>query len=176
MTALLVALFITVSDQFTKQLVRDGFFLGESRVVVDGFFSLTYVRNTGAAWGMFGGQNAWLSALSLAMLAIMVIFRRSFLSDTWKHRATLGLMIGGIVGNLLDRVRLGYVTDFLDIYIGSAHWPAFNIADSAICTGVGIYVLTSLWASKHPLMTDDGSKPSAGSSEQSGTNALTPET
>ncbi len=154
MIALLVALFITFSDQFTKQLVRDGFFLGESRVVIEGFFNLTYVRNTGAAWGMFGGQNMWLSLLSIVMLIVMVIFRRSFLSDTLAHRLALGLMIGGIVGNLLDRMRLGYVTDFADFYIGSSHWPAFNIADSGICIGVGIYVITSLRASKHPLTAE----------------------
>jgi len=148
MIPLLVAIFITVSDQLTKQLVRDGFSLGESRAVIEGFFSLTYVRNTGAAWGMFGGQNMWLSLLSIVMLVVMVIFRRSFLSDTWEHRVALGLMIGGIIGNLLDRMRLGYVTDFLDIYIGNSHWPAFNIADSGICIGVGIYVVTSLWASR----------------------------
>lgn len=170
MIPLLVAIFITVSDQFTKQLVRDSFFLGESRVIIDGFFSLTYVRNTGAAWGMFGGQNMWLSLLSIVMLAIMVIFRRSFLSDTWDHKVALGLMVGGIVGNLLDRVRLAYVTDFLDFYIGHSHWPAFNIADSGICIGVGIYVLTSLKASRQPTSTEDKGR----TAEASG--SLTPET
>ena len=168
MISLLVALFITVADQFTKQLVRDGFFLGESRPIIDGFFSLTYVRNTGAAWGMFGGQNMWLSLLSVVMLVVMVVFRRSFLSDTWEHRVALGLMIGGIVGNLLDRLRLGYVTDFLDVYVGNAHWPAFNIADSGICIGVGIYVASALWVSKHPLKADGSAAGVSG--------GLTPET
>jgi signal peptidase II len=99
------------------------------------------------------------------MLVLMVVFRRSFLSDTWDHRLALGLMVGGILGNLLDRIRLRFVTDFLDFYVGSAHWPAFNIADAAICTGVGIYVLSALWTSKHPLKSEVSSQKSEVSSE-----------
>jgi signal peptidase II len=144
MFPLLVTILITVSDQFTKQIVRDTFALGESRPVVEGFFSLTYVRNTGAAWGMLGGQNTSLTVLSILMLLVMVIFRRSFIGDTWNHRLALGLMLGGIIGNLFDRLRLGWVTDFLDFYWRGAHWPAFNIADAAICTGVGLYLISAI--------------------------------
>ena len=151
MLALIVAILVTVSDQWTKLVVRADFALGESRPVIDGFFNLTYVRNTGAAWGILGGQNTWLTMLSVVMLVLMVIFRRSFLSDTWEHRLALGLMLGGILGNLMDRVRLGWVTDFFDFYLGSWHWPAFNIADAAICTGVGIYILSAFWVHQHPL-------------------------
>ena len=111
---------------------------------------LTYLRNTGAAWGMLGGQNAFLIIFSVVMLALMVIFRKAFLSNTLDHRIALGLMAGGILGNLLDRLRLGWVTDFLDLYIKEWHWPAFNIADMAICMGVGIYLITSTWQVKHP--------------------------
>lgn len=143
MLPLLILVVIVVSDQATKEWVRSAFMLGESREIIAGFFSLTYVRNTGAAWGMLGGYNMWLAGLSVVMLVIMVLFRRSFLSDTTLHRVALGLMLGGIVGNLLDRVRLNFVTDFLDFYLGTHHWPAFNIADAAICTGVGLYILTS---------------------------------
>ena len=151
MLPLLVAAFIAVSDQWTKELIRADFYLGEARPVIEGFFNLTYVRNTGAAWGMMGGQNTWLTILSIIMLGFMLIFRRSFLGDTWDHRLALGLMIGGIVGNLLDRIRLGWVTDFLDFYWGDWHWPSFNIADAGICTGVGIYILSTLWMNSHPL-------------------------
>ncbi len=151
MLALLVALAIAVSDQLTKRWVRDGFFLSESREVVPGFFSLTYVRNTGAAWGLLGGQNNWLVLLSAVMLVVMVLFRRSFLTDRWEHKLALGLMLGGIVGNLIDRVKLGWVTDFFDFYIRSWHWPAFNIADAGICTGVGIYIASAFWIRHHPL-------------------------
>lgn len=151
MLPLVVAVLIALSDQWTKAVVRATFALNESRPVVEGVFSLTYVRNPGAAWGILGGQNTWLTILSIVMLIVMVIFRRSFLGNTWEHRLALGLMMGGIVGNLLDRVRLGWVTDFFDFYIGSWHWPAFNIADAAICVGVGIYIVSAFWDSKHPL-------------------------
>ena len=161
MLPLLLVLVIAVSDQVTKQLVRDSFLLGESRVVVDGFFNLTYVRNTGAAWGLFGGQNVWLTILSVVMLAVLIIYRRSFLSDAVLHRVAFGLMIGGIIGNLLDRVRMEFVTDFLDFYWRGHHWPAFNIADSAICVGVTIYMVTTILAgrSEHRAaraLTSDG--------------------
>jgi signal peptidase II len=144
-------LFITVFDQVTKYVVRLTFAVGESRPVIQGFFDLTYVRNTGAAWGILGGQNVSLTILSIVMLAAILVFRRSFLSDTWEHRVALGLMVGGIVGNLMDRLRLGWVTDFLDFYWKRYHWPCFNVADAAICIGVGIYVLSAMWLASHPL-------------------------
>lgn len=156
MLVLLISAVIAFSDQLTKYFVRHHFALAESRPVVNGFFNLTYIRNTGAAWGMLGGQNTMLTLLSLVLLVLMVVFRRSFLSDTWPHRLALGLLIGGIVGNLVDRIRLGWVTDFLDFYIGPHHWPAFNIADAAICVGVGIYLITALREGKQNKPTASG--------------------
>ncbi len=146
MLPLITAILIVLADQATKQAVQEAFIFGEQHAVLDGFFNLTYLRNTGAAWGMLGGQNFSLTILSLVVLLVMVVFRRQFLGNTWDHRLALGLMCGGIVGNMLDRIRLGYVVDFLDFHIGTAHWPAFNIADSAICVGVGIYLVTSIAA------------------------------
>ena len=143
MLPLLVSILIAVADQWTKQVVRDRFDYGDSICVIPGFFDLTYVRNTGAAWGMFGGQNLGLTLLSAVMLVVLIVFRRQFLGNTTSHRFALGLMIGGIVGNLLDRARLSWVTDFLDFHVGGHHWPAFNIADSAICIGVTIYLVTA---------------------------------
>lgn len=144
MLPLLTALLVTLSDQWTKHVVRVEFYYGESRPVIEGFFNLTYVRNTGAAWGMFGNQTHLLTALSVILLVVMLVYRRSFLNDTWSHRFALGLLVGGIVGNLMDRVRQGWVTDFFDFYIRDWHWPCFNIADAAICIGVGIYMITAL--------------------------------
>ena len=151
MTALILAILITLLDQWSKQVVRIDFMLGESRPLVDGFFSLTYLRNTGAAWGMLGGANDYLTIFSLVMLFILVLYRKSFLSDTRAHRVAFGLMLGGIIGNLIDRFKLGYVTDFLDFQFGSYSFPSFNVADAAICVGGGIYVGTSLFMSRHPL-------------------------
>lgn len=122
--------------------MRSEFYLGESRTIIEGFFSLTYVRNSGAAWGMLGEHTHILTIVSIVMLAAMVVFRRSFLDNSWSHRFALGLMVGGIVGNLMDRLRQNWVTDFFDVYYAGWHWPCFNIADAAICTGVGIYLLT----------------------------------
>jgi len=143
MLALTLAFLLAALDQWTKLVVRSRFGLGECRVIVPGFFHLTYVRNTGAAWGMFGGQNNLLVLLSVAMLGAVFFFRRSLLTDSLAHRIALGCLVGGIVGNLLDRVRLDYVVDFLDFHLIGRHFPAFNLADAAICTGLGLYLLTS---------------------------------
>ena len=143
MLPLLVAVAIIAADQATKEWVRACFYREESRPVISGFFHFTYVRNTGAAWGMFGSQNTGLLILSVVMLALLLVYRRKLLGHTWDHRLALGLLIGGIVGNMMDRVRLGWVTDFLDFNLGFMRWPTFNIADAAICTGVGIYMLTA---------------------------------
>lgn len=148
MLALIIAISITVLDQATKYVVRLELPLGVPVPVIPGFFDLTYLRNTGAAWGLLGGQNWLLTVVSLLMLALMLCFRRSFLSDTPTHRVALGLMVGGIVGNVLDRVRLGWVTDFLDFHVAGRHWPAFNVADAAICMGVGLYILTCWWSAR----------------------------
>ena len=151
MLPLLITIAITLLDQWTKLWVRNEFLLNESREVIPGFFNLTHLRNPGAAWGLFGGHNTFLTVLSIVMLAAIFIFRRSFLSDTWEHRVALGCMVGGILGNLMDRFRWGYVVDFLDFHVAGYHWPVFNVADTAICVGVGIYMVSSLWLSTHPL-------------------------
>ncbi|MGE4490451.1 MAG: signal peptidase II, partial [Kiritimatiellales bacterium] len=89
--------------------------------------------------------------LSVVVLILLAVYHRKVLNPTPDHRIALGLMVGGICGNLIDRVRLGWVTDFLDFHLGVHHWPSFNVADSAICVAVGIYLLSSLWHSRHPL-------------------------
>ncbi len=151
MLVLLLSVAVAVLDQVTKDQVMTHFYPGESLAMVPGFFDLVYVRNTGAAWGMFGGSNGWLALFSVVMLVVIVVFRRSFLSDTWIHKVAFGLMTGGITGNLIDRLRLNYVVDFLDFHWYSHHFPAFNVADSAICVGVGLYMLTALMSPTHPL-------------------------
>ncbi len=160
MLVILIGLVITVLDQITKQWVRWHFSLGESVPVIPGFFDLTYVRNPGAAWGILGGQNAVLIVLSVVMLILLLIFRRSFLTPGLTHRIALGLLVGGVAGNLMDRIRQAWVTDFLDFYWRGHHWPAFNVADAAICTGVGLYILSSFWMARHPLREPSAS-PSA---------------
>jgi len=152
MLVLILGLVVVVLDQLTKLWVRADFvYGGEPQSVISGFFNLVYVRNEGAAWGMFGGQQALLVLLSIGVLIALTVYHRKLLNPTLDHRIALGLMVGGICGNLIDRIRVGWVTDFLDFYIGSYHWPSFNVADSAICIAVGIYLLSSLWHTRHPL-------------------------
>lgn len=146
MQVLLLSIAIIVLDQITKYLVTLYFHLSDTTVIIPGYFSLTYIRNNGAAWGMFGGWNGLLVALSAIVLILLIIFRRSFLTDSLIHRISLGLMLGGIAGNLFDRIRYQYVVDFLDFYWRNHHFPAFNVADSAICVGVGLYMISSFLA------------------------------
>jgi signal peptidase II len=145
MQVLLLSIAIILLDQITKTLVTLKFHLGDSIVLIPGFFSLTYVRNIGAAWGMLGGWNGVLVALSAVVLVLLIVFRRSFLTDSLIHRISLGLMLGGIAGNLFDRIRLQYVVDFLDFYWNAHHFPAFNVADSSICVGVALYMISSFF-------------------------------
>lgn len=148
MLPLIIAILITGSDQLTKVWVHGSFAYGESRPVIPGFFDLTYVRNTGAAFGAFAGQTQLLGVFSIAMLALLIVYRDRIIGTARVHRIILGLLVGGIIGNVMDRIRLGFVVDFLDFHIAGHHWPAFNIADSAICTAVGLYILHSFRTSK----------------------------
>ncbi len=138
---MLIAVAIAVIDQATKAMVLAAIPLYHQDPVIPGFFNLVFVQNTGAAWGSFSGGNPWLAALSLVMLVVLVFARHAIFARGWLGRWTAGLLAGGIVGNLIDRVRLGYVVDFLDFHLFERHFPSFNIADSAICIGVGLYML-----------------------------------
>ncbi len=143
MGVLLLALAVLVLDQLTKQAIRANLLYDDKIPVVDGFFNLVYVRNDGAAWNLFSGHGVVLILVSVAVLAALAVYRRAFLQEQLSHRILLGLLVGGIVGNLIDRIRFGWVTDFLDFHLGRYHWPSFNVADSAICIAVGLYILTN---------------------------------
>ena len=148
MLVLLLGLVLLIFDQLTKQAVRNHLIYGESRPIIDGFFNLVYVRNDGAAWNILSGQGVILILISVSVLMLLFVYRRSFLQEQLSHRIFLGLLVGGIAGNLVDRIRFGWVTDFLDFQFGSYHYPSFNVADSAICIAIGLYVLTNLFTPK----------------------------
>ena len=135
---------LVVLDQATKYLVRRHFALHESRPVIEGFFSLTYVQNRGAAWGILAGWRVALVALAAVMLFVLARYREKIFGPRAIGRVSFVLLVAGIIGNVIDRVFLGYVVDFLDFYVGASHFPAFNVADSCICVGVGLYMLASL--------------------------------
>jgi signal peptidase II len=144
-----LAFAVLALDQITKQLVvRHIEWNGPGIVVIDGFFRLVHWGNTGAAWSMFSGQNALLAIISLLALLGLFIWRHHFDSKTILGQISLGLIFGGIAGNLVDRLFIGHVVDFIRFYIytrsgDEAGFPAFNVADSAICVGVGLLFILS---------------------------------
>jgi signal peptidase II len=134
---------IILLDLWTKALVLKRIDLHEAIPVIPNFFQLVHVRNTGAAFGI--GANAasklvplLLNVGAIAVFLVVVVYAlRSAVSDRVLQTG-LHLILGGAIGNLVDRFRFGYVVDFLDVYIGTHHWPAFNVADSAICIGIAL--------------------------------------
>jgi signal peptidase II len=143
-TFLLVGMAVLLVDQITKGIIMQRFSLYESLEVIPGFFNLTHIRNTGGAFGMLAGKPCWLRTglfLAISCVALGTIFYLYTRIPPGKPWLDLGLAMtfGGAFGNLIDRLRLGDVVDFLDFYVGTLHWPAFNVADSAISVGIGIF-------------------------------------
>ncbi|CAM2061234.1 Lipoprotein signal peptidase [Desulfovibrionales bacterium] len=138
-----VALAIVALDQTTKAYIATVLPLNNAIVVIPDFFDLVHVLNRGAAFSFMNREDiVWqrflLIGTSLVAIAIILWIVRNLNEPKWLLITGLGLILGGTVGNLTDRVRMGQVIDFLDLYIRSYHWPAFNVADSAITVGVGM--------------------------------------
>ena len=149
--AMVLVVVTLVLDQISKELVL-GYLLKTGQVVpvFDGFFRLVVVWNKGVSFGLRGGDKAWapriLSAVAVAVcIALFIWLRRT---DRPLHGWGIGLVIGGAIGNVIDRARWGAVFDFADFHIGQWHWPAFNVADSAIVVGVGLMLIDSLVGEK----------------------------
>ncbi len=140
-----IAALVVILDQTTKLLVVDGIPAYGSIVVIPGFFDLTHIYNTGGAFGFLAGKSSlfrhlfFLTASAVAM-GMIVYFYLKTPREFLFLRGGLALILGGAVGNVIDRIRLGKVVDFLDLYIKDLHWPAFNIADSAISVGILIFI------------------------------------
>ncbi|MDY6838497.1 MAG: signal peptidase II [Thermodesulfobacteriota bacterium] len=148
-TFFLFAGIIVVLDQVTKAIVVHAFSLHESLVVIPGLFSLVHIRNTGGAFGLLAGDATGMRTLFflaisvLALVIILIFYSRVTPGKPWIGGA-FAMIFGGALGNLIDRLRFGEVVDFLDFYIGNTHWPAFNIADSAISVGAGTLFVLAL--------------------------------
>ncbi len=138
----LFVLFLGI-DLLTKVWVVSNFALHESMNVCS-FFSFTYIRNQGAAWGMFQGAHILLAIFGILATIACILFRKKLFGANPWNLIPLGILCSGIIGNMLDRLLRGYVVDFLDFYWGTSHFPCFNVADIAICCGVGLLFLIQL--------------------------------
>lgn len=151
---LAVAGLIVVLDQLTKLMIRRQFELYDSTAVIPNLFSLTRIHNTGAAFGLLDGvdlpfKTGLLAVVSLAALAGLVMFAVSLPEIHRLARGGVALVVGGAAGNLIDRLWLGYVVDFVDVYWGGWHFWAFNVADSAISVGMALIILDQLGVGRH---------------------------
>lgn len=127
---------VVILDQFSKYIVVENMALGESIPIIEEVFHLTYILNPGAAFGMFAHNRLFFIAIAVVVIGIIIWARREILASPWEVKAGCGLFLGGAIGNLIDRARQGLVIDFFDFRI----WPVFNIADIAICIGVGLII------------------------------------
>jgi signal peptidase II len=144
-----IAVVVVVLDQLTKLVVLDRLAPGAPVTVVPGLVALTLVMNPGLAFGLLAGVPPgwrWI-VVPLSLLALLVLLRvalRILPTGGWRERSAIGLVFGGAVGNLIDRARFGAVVDFVDVHFRGYHWPAFNVADSAITIGVAMLALATL--------------------------------
>ena len=150
-----LALVVLALDQFTKWLVIKNLSIDDERVVIDGFFRFVHWVNTGAAWSRFSGNNNALALIALLAFVALFLSRHHFDSHTLPGQIAFGLIFGGIAGNLTDRLlpTRHAVVDFIYFYLqqrdgGELGFPAFNVADTAICTGVGLIFLIT-WKNEH---------------------------
>jgi signal peptidase II len=146
---------IIVADQVTKLAIQrepslplESYWPSGGIEVIPGFFYLAHIANTGAAWGMFPGFKTGFVVIGFFALATIFIYRNQLNLKSTAMQISFGLLCGGIIGNLIDRVRLHYVVDFLDFHLPGYRWPAFNVADSCISIGVAIYIMISIIESR----------------------------
>lgn len=142
---LIGAAVIIALDQITKSAITARFVLHESYPVIDGLFNLVYVMNPGAAFGFLANasetfRSVFFIGITMAVILLIAYYVVKSESDNNLYAVSLTLIFSGAVGNLIDRVRFGAVVDFLDVYIGNAHWPAFNVADSSITLGAVLMI------------------------------------
>ena len=141
-----LAVLSVLLDQLTKMFIVEKVkYIGVRIPVIEGFFDLTYVTNKGAAWGMLSGKTGLLLTVSIVVFVLIIFFLRQICEGWTERYYALLLVMSGIIGNTIDRVfRGGGVVDFLRFYFRNWEWPSFNVADCAICIGVGMFILSSL--------------------------------
>ncbi|MEZ9821640.1 signal peptidase II [Shewanella sp. 10N.286.45.A1] len=153
-----IVVLVFIADQLSKQWVLSSFELYESVKLLP-MFNFTYVRNYGAAFSFLsdaGGWQRWLfTFVAVGFSILLSVWLRQQPSKMWRLNLAYTLVIGGALGNLIDRLQHGFVVDFLDFYWKTSHFPAFNIADSAICVGAGLIILDSFVSDKDVKKSDD---------------------
>ena len=147
---LVISGLVLILDQLTKLWIIKNLPLYHSITVIPGFFNITHILNPGGAFGFMAHQSShFRNVLFLLASSIAICFIYFFYNNVSKTQpllaSGLALILGGAVGNLIDRIRFGKVIDFLDFYIGNHHWPAFNVADSAITVGITVFVFHLLF-------------------------------
>lgn len=149
---LLLSAAIVVLDQVSKLLVLANFSLHESRVLIAGLLNFTLAFNDGAAFSFLQGAGGWqrwfFTLLAVVVSAVLVVWLKRTPRHDWRSALPLALVLGGAIGNVIDRVRLGHVVDFIDVHYGSWSFPAFNVADSAISVGAVLLIAFGLFGSK----------------------------
>ena len=147
-TWLWLSLLIVIADQATKVFFDQWLILHQSVSVFPGF-NWTLAYNYGAAFSFLNDSGGWqrwfFTVIALGVSVALVVWLRGTARRDWKNAVPLALIIGGAIGNVFDRIRLGYVIDFIDVYYAQSHWPAFNVADSAISVGAVGLILVSLF-------------------------------
>jgi signal peptidase II len=140
-----LSLLIILIDQYSKHLIDSRFNLGEIYPVVDGLFNLTYVRNSGIAFGMGQGYPDWIRILFFKIIPIVAVLAFSYImikkDENNLIKVSYALIIGGAIGNIIDRVRLDYVVDMFDFYYERSHFATFNVADAAISVAAGLIII-----------------------------------
>ncbi len=152
---IIIALVVIIADQVTKYLVTTGIPLHRGVEIIPGFANLVHVRNPGAAFGIFADSTSNLRAVFLLLVsvaALVCIIWTVVASKQIDPYLLVGLsfFFGGATGNLVDRLRFGEVIDFVDVYVGSFHWPAFNVADASLCVGTALLFLHFLLRRSSP--------------------------
>jgi signal peptidase II len=149
----LCTLVVVLLDQISKIWILENYSMGEIQEIIPGFFNLTLVMNPGAAFGIFAGlptmtRRIVLGCVTLVAVVLVIMLLRKEAKDDMYAQFALYMILGGAFGNLIDRFRFDAVVDFLDFYVGTYHWPAFNVADSAISFGVGLLLLRFIFFNK----------------------------
>jgi len=154
---IIIFLIIVLIDQITKFYIASNFELYQSVEIIRGFFNITYIRNSGVAFGMFSNlkgsfiQIVFIAIYIIAIISILILYRET---HGYSHIA-LSLIFSGAIGNLIDRIFRGEVVDFMDFHWQNYHWPAFNVADSCITVGVGLLMISIIISNEQRAMSNE---------------------